>query len=218
MKVCTDACIFGAWFADKVPDHSTILDVGSGTGLLMMMLAQKSRSEVHGIELDLASFKQMKENINQNKWRERLKAYPGDARTYSFPIKYDFIIANPPFFENDLPSDSVREQVAKHSKELTLDELVEIITGNLEPHGGFGILLPYQRWQYFDKLVGYSGFHLSEKLFVRQSLRHDFFRAVLNYSRNKDRYVPSFDLVIQKEDGAYTEEFVELLKDYYLYL
>src|SRR5215471_4333049 len=218
MKVCTDACIFGAWFADKVPDHSTILDVGSGTGLLMMMLAQKSRSEVHGIELDLASFKQMKENINQNKWRERLKAYPGDARTYSFPIKYDFIIANPPFFENDLPSDSVREQVAKHSKALTLDELVEIITGNLEPHGGFGILLPYQRWQYFDSLVAYSGFHLSEKLFVRQSLRHDFFRAVLHYSRNKDRFVPSFDLVIQKEDGAYTEEFVELLKDYYLYL
>src|SRR5215467_9195985 len=70
MKVCTDACIFGAWFADKIPDHSTILDIGSGTGLLMMMLAQKSRSEVHGVEIDLTSFKQLKENINQNKWRE----------------------------------------------------------------------------------------------------------------------------------------------------
>lgn len=218
MKVCTDACIFGAWFADKIPDHSTILDVGSGTGLLMMMLAQKSRSEVHGVEIDLSSFKQLKENINQNKWRERLQVFIGDARTYSFPIKYDFIIANPPFFENDLPSESGREQVAKHSKELTLDELVRVIDNNLEPHGSFGILLPYQRWEYFDKLVAYSGFHLTERLFIRQSPRHSSFRAVLHYSRHKDKFIPSYDLIIQREDGAYTEEAAELLKEYYLYL
>jgi tRNA1Val (adenine37-N6)-methyltransferase len=164
MKVCTDACIFGAWFADKIPDHSTILDVGSGTGLLMMMLAQRSRSEVHGIELDLSSFKQLKENINQNKWRERLKVFPGDARTYSFPVKYDFIIANPPFFENDLPSESGPEQVAKHSKELTLDELVKLIDNNLEPHGSFGILLPFHRWE-GNILTGWS--HIPVFIFPR---------------------------------------------------
>src|SRR3979411_468651 len=143
MKVCTDACILGAWFAAKVPDYSSILDIGGGTGLLMMMLAQKSNSEIHGIELDLSSFKQMKENISQNKWKERLKVFPGDTRPYSFPMKYDFIIINPPFFENDLPSDSAEEQLAKHSKMLTLDELVGVIDKNLEPHGAFGILLPY---------------------------------------------------------------------------
>jgi len=218
MKVCTDACILGAWFAAKVPDHSTILDIGGGTGLLMMMMAQRSRSEIHSIEIDLSTFKQLKENINQNKWRERLKVFPGDARTYSFPIKYDFIIVNPPFFENDLPSLSDREQVAKHSKELTLDELAAVISTNLEQHGTFGILLPFSRWEYFDKLVAYSGFHLIEKLFIKQSPRHQFFRAILHYSRHKDKFVPGYDLVIQKEDGAYTEEFMELMKEYYLYL
>lgn len=218
MKVCTDACILGAWFAAKVPEYCTILDIGSGTGLLMMMLAQKTRSEIFGIEIDLASFKQLKENVQQNGWRERLKVFPGDARTYSFPTKYDFIIANPPFFENDLPSEADNEQVAKHSKSLTLDELVPVIAGNLEPYGSFGILLPYHRWEYFNQLATQQGFYLVENLLVKQTPRHNFFRSILHYSRSKENFSPRFELMIQQEDGSYTEDFIELMKDYYLYL
>jgi tRNA1Val (adenine37-N6)-methyltransferase len=218
MKVCTDSCILGAWFAAKVPEYATILDIGSGTGLLMMMLAQKSGSEIHGIEIDLTAYKQLKENISQNKWKEQLKVFPGDARTYAFPVKYDFIITNPPFFENDLQSETDREQVAKHSKLLTLDETIKIIDKNLQPFGAFGIIVPFHRWEYFDRLASFSNLHLTEKLFIKQSPRHPHFRAILHYSRNKESFVPSFELVIQKEDGAYTEEFVELMKDYYLYL
>jgi tRNA1Val (adenine37-N6)-methyltransferase len=218
MKVCTDACILGAWFAEKLPDFSLALDIGSGTGLLMMMLAQKSQSEIHGIELDLSSFKQLKSNISQNKWKERLKAFPGDVRTHSFPVKYDFIIANPPFFENDLPSEAINEQVAKHSKMLTLAGLLAAIDRNLNVGGSFGILLPYHRWQFFNELAEKSGFHLVEKLFVRQTPKHENFRAILHYGRNKENFVPSFDLTIQRADGFYTDEFRELLKDYYLHL
>jgi Predicted O-methyltransferase len=218
MKVCTDACILGAWFSAKIPEYSTVLDIGSGTGLLMMMLAQRSSAEIHGIEIDLDSYKQLKENISQNKWRERLKAFPGDVRTYAFPAKYNFIISNPPFFENDLASDKEREQVAKHSKTLTLDELITVIDKNLQPFGSFGVLLPYHRWAYFDKLAAAFGFFLTEKLFVKQSLRHGYFRAILHYSRRREQFAPGYELIIQKEDGAYTGEFVELLKDYYLYL
>ena len=218
MKVCTDACILGAWFAAKIPEYCTVLDVGSGTGLLMMMLAQRTRSEIYGIEIDLASYKQLKENINQNKWKERLKVFPGDARNYSFPSKYDFIIANPPFFENDLQSEADNEQVAKHSKMLTLDELLLVMDDNLEPNGTFGVLLPFHRWEYFDRMAIFKGFHLTEKLFVKQSPRHGFFRAILHYSRNHESFVPEEHLTIQKEDGAYTEDFKELMKEYYLYL
>src|SRR5688572_11439929 len=160
MKVCTDACILGAWFAEKLPDYSMALDMGAGTGLLMMMLAQKSQSEIHGIELDLSSFKQLKLNISQNKWKERLKAFPGDVRTYSFPVKYDFIITNPPFYENDLPSELLSEQVAKHSKMLTLEQVIAAIDRNLNPGGSFGILLPYHRWEFFNGLAGQNNFHL----------------------------------------------------------
>lgn len=218
MKVCTDACILGAWFAAKIPEYCTVLDIGSGTGLLMMMLAQRTRSEICGIEIDLASYKQLKQNISQNKWKERLKVFPGDARTFSFPSKYDFIIVNPPFYENDLESESDREQIAKHSKMLALDELLSIMDINLEPNGTFGILLPFHRWEYFDRLATHNNFHLTEKLFIKQSPRHSFFRVILHYSRGHEAFVPEHHLTIQKEDGAYTEDFAELMKEYYLYL
>ncbi|WP_166437128.1 tRNA1(Val) (adenine(37)-N6)-methyltransferase [Niastella caeni] len=218
MKVCTDACTLGAWFAAKIPQYSTVLDIGSGTGLLMMMLAQRAEAEIHGIEIDLGAFKQLKENIGQNGWKERLKAFPGDARSFRFPLKYDFIISNPPFFEDDLQSASEGEQIAKHSKLLTLDELLPVISNNLQPHGSFGILLPYHRWEYFNNLAAYHNFSLIEKLFIKQSPRHSFFRAILHYCRTPDHFAPTFELTIQQEDGSYTPEFVELLKDYYLYL
>lgn len=218
MKVCTDACILGAWFAAKLANHSYVLDVGSGTGLLMMMLAQQSESDIHGIEINLDCFKQLKENIGQNEWKQRLQAFPGDVRQFKFPVKYDFIISNPPFFENDLPSSSAANQVARHSNQLTLSELIAVFDKNLQPSGSVGVLLPYHRWQYFDTLARQHHFYCTEKLFVRQSPLHDPFRAILHYARHEEKYVPSFELIIQDKNAGYTAEFTELLKPYYLYL
>jgi tRNA1Val (adenine37-N6)-methyltransferase len=218
MKVSTDSCIFGAWFAAKMPEYATALDIGSGTGLLMLMLAQKSHGEIHGIELDLGSYKQSKSNISQSIWEDRLKVFPGDARTYSFPGKYDFIITNPPFYENDLLPESERDQIAKHSKMLVLEDLVRTIDEHLSPGGSFGILLPYHRWEYFDSLTTKHRLFLTEKLFVRQTEDHQPFRAILHYGRSKENFIPSFELIIKDSDGAYTQECKELLKDYYLHL
>ncbi len=218
MKVCTDACILGAWFAAKVPDIGYFLDIGSGTGLLMMMMAQKTNAEIHGIEIDLPAFRQLKENINQNKWKERLRVFPGDARTFHFPVKYDFIISNPPFFENDWQSQSEEEQVAKHSKHLSLEELLDTIDHNLQPYGAFGVLLPCHRLEEFELLAARKGFFCTEELLVRQTPRHAPFRAILHYARARENFVPRFELIIQDEHNQYTPEFMELMKDYYLYL
>jgi tRNA1Val (adenine37-N6)-methyltransferase len=218
MKVCTDACILGAWFSAKIPQYSTVLDIGSGTGLLMMMLAQRSQAGIHGIEIDLTAYEQLKENTSQNDWQKRLKVFHGDARSFQFPLKYDFIISNPPFFEKDLLSTDDREQVAKHSKHLTLEALVEVIASNLQPHGAFGILLPYHRWEEFNKLALQQNFSLTEKLIVRHTPKHAPFRAILHYTRNHNQFAPDLELNIKDENGDYTPGFVELLKDYYLYL
>lgn len=218
MKVCTDACILGAWFSAKITTHTTVLDIGSGTGLLMMMLAQRSQADIHGIEIDPAAYNQLKENISQNDWKARLKVFEGDARSFSFPVKYDFIISNPPFFENDLLSSDDREQVAKHSKHLTLEALIEVIANNLQPQGAFGILLPWHRWEEFNKLATQHNFSLTEKLVVRHTPKHAPFRAILHYTRNNNIDARSFELSIKDEHNVYTPEFVQLLKDYYLYL
>ncbi|HUP11147.1 MAG TPA: methyltransferase [Niastella sp.] len=218
MKVCTDACILGAWFSTKIQNYATVLDIGSGTGLLMMMLAQRSQAQIHGIEIDTAAYEQLQENASQNDWRKRLKVFSGDARGFPFPVKYDFIISNPPFFQNDLLSTHEGEQVAKHSKHLTLEALLEVIAANLQPHGAFGVLLPYHRWAEFHTLATQQQFFLAEKLTVRHSTKHAPFRSVLHYSRSQHSSAIDFDLNINRETGGYTPEFVELLKPYYLYL
>lgn len=215
MKVCTDACILGAWFSEKAPSWSSILDIGSGTGLLMLMLAQKHKGEIHGIELDLSAFKQLKDNIGESKWSRELKVFPGDVRHFNFPHKFDFIITNPPFYEKDLEADSHAKNLARHSSELTLAELLTAIDDNLSAEGSFGILLPHHRAHYFEELAKTRHFYLKERLLVRQTPRHDLFRAVLHFSRNRENFIPETELSIQDERGAYTEEFVELMRDYY---
>jgi tRNA1Val (adenine37-N6)-methyltransferase len=218
MKVCTDACILGAWFANKTPAWSQVLDIGSGTGLLMLMLAQKHKGEIKGIELDGSAFHQLKQNIGQSPWRQMLKVYPGDVRAFSFPGKFDFIITNPPFYENDLPAATEAANLARHSKQLTLTDLLTVIDANLTPEGSFGILLPYHRTEYFEELAAGHGFSLREKLLVRQTPRHDFFRSILYFSRRKEGFVPTSELTIQNNEGVYTEDFSELMQEYYLYL
>jgi tRNA1Val (adenine37-N6)-methyltransferase len=214
MKVCTDACILGAWFADKAPGYARVLDIGSGTGLLMLMLAQKHKGDIHGIEIDLDAFRQLKDNIGNSPWRQLLRVHPGDIRSFSFPEKFDFIISNPPFYENDLPAASPSANLARHSKELTLSELLDAIDANLSPHGSFGVLLPYHRSTWFEELASARyGFTL-----VRQTPRHEFFRSILYLSRRKDNFIPTTELSIQDIAGAYTEDFTELMKDYYLHL
>jgi tRNA1Val (adenine37-N6)-methyltransferase len=203
-----------------------VLDIGSGTGLLMLMLAQKHRGLIHGIELDPAAFSQMKENIAGSRWKGSLEAFEGDAREYVFPVRYDLIICNPPFFEGGLLSESGPENLAKHSKELRLSELIRVIGANLESQGSFGILLPYHRTEYFEGLAAASGFRLRERLRVRQGPGYDFFRSMLYFSRRsggipeaKESLAPvETELTIKDGSGKYTEEFTELMKDYYLYL
>jgi tRNA1Val (adenine37-N6)-methyltransferase len=219
MKVCTDACILGAWFAQKTPAYSQVLDIGSGTGLLMLMLAQKHKGEIRGIELDLAAYRQLRDNIGLSPWKNMLKVFPGDVRSFSFPDKFDFIITNPPFFEGDLQSASDSANLAKHSKELTLSELLPVIDANLSPEGSFGILLPYHRAAWFaEQAASRHGFSLREKLLVRQTPGHDFFRSILYFSRHREASIPTTELTIKDSEGGYTPDFVELMKDYYLYL
>lgn len=219
MKVCTDACILGAWFANKTPAWSQVLDIGSGTGLLMLMLAQKHKGEIRGIELDGSAYRQLKDNIGQSPWRQMLKVFPGDVRSFTFSDKFDFIITNPPFYEGDLPAATEAANLARHSKELTLTELLAVIDANLSPEGSFGILLPYQRAAWFEEMAASTyRFCLQEKLLVRQTPRHDFFRSILYFSRRREGFIPTSELTIQNSEGTYTEDFTELMRDYYLYL
>jgi tRNA1Val (adenine37-N6)-methyltransferase len=215
MKVCTDSCIFGAWTVKRLLNSTKILDIGSGTGLLSLMLAQKSSGVHEMIESDPGSAAQARENISESPWHERIRLMEGDVRTYSLPSDYDFIVTNPPFYESDLRSPDEKNNRAKHSESLTLDELISAIRGCLKINGRFSILLPFQRSEYFEKLAGNSGFFLLEKLSVRQSPGREPFRSVFLFGFQKPGSLISNEMIIQDERGKYSIDFTELLKDYY---
>ncbi|PVD52182.1 methyltransferase [Terrimonas sp.] len=218
MKVCTDACILGAWFAEKIPDKSLVLDIGAGSGLLTLMLAQKNNGHFHGIEIDLPSFGQLQQNIANSNRHNHILAFNGDACTYSFPTKYNFIITNPPFFEGDLKSPDAQKNLAMHSTALTLEKLTDVIDENLTPDGSFGILIPYHRTEAYISIARAKGFYLSEKLLVKQTPAHNYFRSILHFTRKKTDAVQTHELTIKDNNNTYTEAFTTLLKDYYLYL
>jgi tRNA1Val (adenine37-N6)-methyltransferase len=238
MKVCTDACLFGAWVAEHISrdidylgnlnilpedielkttlDNNRILDIGSGTGLLIMMLAQKINCNIDGIEIEQECFEQLKENTSQNDWKERINLFRDDIRNFTSDQPYNFIISNPPFFDNDLNSATKGEQLAKHSKELSLEELLEAIDRNLNSNGSFSVLLPYHRVEYFEKKAFQKGFYLVEKMLVRQTEKHEYFRGMLTLSRNyRECTTEEMSIRINNE---YSPEFIDLLKEYYLYL
>jgi len=218
MKVCTDACLFGAWFARKNLHAKSILDIGSGTGLLMLMLAQNHSSDFHGIEIDNFCFQQLKENIGNSKWSDRIELTEGDVRHFSSEWKFDFIVSNPPFYENSLTSPSAGANLARHSSHLTLEELLASINRNLSPSGSFAILLPYHRSEEFESIVKKNDFYVVEKVAVRQSPRHNFFRCIYHCTRTQPEKISENEIVIHHDSGEYTDEFVGLLKDYYLHL
>ena len=217
MKVCTDACILGAWFSRRMAAGARVLDIGSGTGLLMLMLAQRHEGAIQGIELDADACGQLRENIAQSPWASRLKVFEGDVRNIVFPDKFDLIISNPPFFEDDLAAGSTAKNLARHSKALNLSELIDVLDANLARAGGFAVLLPARRTEYFETLAAGRGFHLATRLTISQRPGDEPFRMILQFSRKEEGPASSSGLVIRNDDGSYTMEFVNLMKDYYLY-
>ena len=174
--------------------------------------------KIDGIEIDPDAWLQCKENLESSRWKNQFTIYEGDVRSYSFPEKYDFIISNPPFYENDLSSPSAKKNQAKHSSDLNLRQLVSAIDRNLHLMGSFGLLLPYPRINYLIDCCADFQYSPSEQLNLRQSPQHPYFRSIIWFSKSIQAEVHASELTIMNEAGKYTDEFVNLLKDYYLWL
>ena len=218
MKVSTEACILGAWYARQKNGAMTVLDIGSGTGLLMLMLAQQWQGVFHGIEIDHRAAGQLRENIGRSPWKESCQVFEGDVRIYPLPVAYDFIISNPPFYEQQLKSSDPAINLARHSDSLNLEELLKAIEARLSAEGCVGIILPTDRALQFENMAKEKGFCLIEKLEISHSPSHAPFRSILHLGRKENAPEKHSRLHIRDSAGNYSADFIELLKDYYLYL
>lgn len=221
MKVCTDACVQGAFTAQYLEQThlvpAYILDIGAGTGLLSLMLAQKTEALITAIELDLPAYVQAQQNFSASPWAARLQVASADIREWESGRCFDFIITNPPFYEAALKSNNHQRNQAMHATTLNYRELLLAIQQQLTPTGRFSVLLPYTSFDSFMLQAQQGGYYLQQVLYIRQTPQHDFFRTVGIFGKEVTQTITT-TMSIYDEEKAYTPEFVSLLKDYYLYL
>jgi len=214
-KVSTDACIFGAWVTEKMDLPTRVLDIGAGTGLLMLMIAQKSNAIIDGIEIDDHSFEELQENLRKAEFSSRVFAVKGDARNFLFTHEYDLIISNPPFYENQLLAENAHKNIAWHSSMLKLEELFTVVKKNLSSTGKFAIIIPFARIEETIELASNIGLHANQQALIRHSLHHEYTRVLLLFTYKEDLFQKEI-INIKELDGRYSVRMIELLDDYYL--
>ena len=223
MKVCTDACLFGAWSAadTQIQNAKYILDIGSGTGLLSLMLAQLSKAHITAIEIEDDAFEQTKTNFDLSPWKDRLNAIHSSVQDYATKNKnnlFDCIITNPPFYEGDLNSPDNAKNLAAHSTALPWDALAEAAASLLQENGAWYVLVPTLRAYTMQKFASTYGLQLSQECLMYNDAKHLPIRAMLKFVKQKESAIQRHKIVIKNADQSYTTEFINYLKDYYLHL
>lgn len=218
MKVTTDACIQGAW--TPLPQNARrALDIGTGTGLLALMLAQRNDQLLtDAVEYDGQAAQQAAENVAASRWDNRVRVHRADIRTFEPAHKYDLIICNPPFFSNSLLSGTQNRDRARHDLSLSQSDLARAISAHIAPGGQCSVLLPYTEYRLWLDVAAQMGLHETASLHVRHTPTAQVKRVVGIMTQNPVRDNERAELVIKDETGRYTDQFRKLLGDFYLEL
>lgn len=217
MKVCTDACIMGAYVSKQIPLGSSkkVLDIGTGTGLLSMMYAQNNSASIDAIEIDPSAAWQAKENFAASPWHTQLHAICADINHWTEEKKYNLIISNPPFYEASLKSPDERRNKALHGATLSLQQLLRCISKYLSPGGRAALLLPAVREAEFKQAIVPFQFFGEKVLHIYQRNGGPLFRFIVILC--KEEVIPVYDsFTIYETDKSYTTQFKNLLREYYL--
>lgn len=218
MKVSTDACIQGA-VAQVPAGVAAVLDLGAGTGLLSLMLAQRFPDvNITAIELDTAAFRQAQDNINDAPYRDRITVANEDARTFDPGIMYPFLICNPPFFSNSLKGPADARNQARHDDTLSQEDLLRLMDRVLTPDGTACFLWPAAEQLNWERLLARSGYYLHYRLQVRDRAHTRITRIISICSRIPVANPVEEELIIKDENGTYTALFSDLLSPFYLHL
>jgi tRNA1Val (adenine37-N6)-methyltransferase len=219
MKLGTDAVVLGAYVNPN--QAKNILDIGTGTGILALMMAQKSDAFIHAVEIDEVAALEAEFNFKQSKWLNRISLYSNSIQDFrrEFPdVKFDFIITNPPYFVagNQFEIEDEKRRTARHTNTLSFEELAKIIAELLHEDGTIAMVLPVQEAELFIQIAETYLLFPKEILQVFPKKSKPFNRLVMLFSKQKQNIIQQ-ELVIYNEDNSYTETYYELTKDFYLW-
>jgi tRNA1Val (adenine37-N6)-methyltransferase len=219
MKLGTDAVVLGAYVSPNLAKN--ILDIGTGTGILALMMAQKSDAFIHAVEIDEVAALEAEFNFKQSKWLNRISLYSNSIQDFrrEFPdVKFDFIITNPPYFVagNQFEIEDEKRRTARHTNTLSFEELAKIMAQLLHENGTIAMVLPNQEAELFIQIAETYLLFPKEILQVFPKKSKPFNRLVMLFSKQKQNIIQQ-ELVIYNEDNSYTETYYKLTKDFYLW-
>ncbi len=218
MKIGTDAVLLGAWIEISSAVNS-VLDIGTGTGILALQMAQRSCAElIDAVELEPNAYEEAVENFENSPWADRLFCYHASIFEFTTEIDetYDLILSNPPFYTDKFNSKDKNRNVARSTDSLNFDELLQSVSVLLNATGTFAVIIPFKEEKLFIELAK------SKKLFpyritrVKGNFNSKIKRSLLQFSFIKNNTITQSELVIEKDRHIYTKEYIALVQDFYL--
>ena len=214
MKVGTDGVLLGAW--TDLSHSRRILDIGTGTGLIALMLAQRCMdARITAIDLDSAAVEQAQENIQASPWKDRIEALQQDICTYHPNGTFDTIVSNPPYFIDSLKCPDGQRNTARHTDTLDADRLIGKVSELLTSDGRFSIILPAEQTEDLIRVAGEKGLHPSRQTWVITRPGLSPKRILMEFRKIPVTLQPD-ELVIELERHVYSEEYIALTQEFYL--
>ncbi|REH54488.1 tRNA1Val (adenine37-N6)-methyltransferase [Tenacibaculum gallaicum] len=220
MKIGTDSVLLGAW-CDLGGYPDTILDVGSGTGVISLMLAQRSDAmTIDAVEVDESAYEQTVENFEQSAWGDRLFCYNASFVEFVEEMaeeeeEYDIIISNPPFYTDDYETEDVARNKARFTSSLSFEELVQGVSEILSENGRFSSIIPFKEERNFIKLAEKHNLYVNRTCRVKGNPTSEIKRSLLEFSFT-EATVQEEELIIETKRHQYTDAYINLTKDFYL--
>lgn len=215
MKVGTDGVLLGAW--TKIGDAKQILDIGTGTGLIALMLAQRSgNSIIDAIEMDEDACLQASENVQRTKWENRIKLFHSRFQDFGLNHKYDLLVSNPPYFSQSLKNPNEKKTLARHNDSLPLSELLLKSKDLLLPTGRMSLILPTSEGTEFIKMASNEGLNCSRLTKVIPKTGFKEKRLLLEFSFQHVVCEETELFIENKERHDYSQQYKDLTKDFYL--
>jgi tRNA1Val (adenine37-N6)-methyltransferase len=218
MKVGTDGVLLGAWTAVDCAT-SFVLDVGAGTGLVAMMIAQRNTNAVvDAIDIDKDACEQASENIEKSPFKGRINVIHQSFPEYTAAKKYDLIVSNPPFFANSLKSPDGKRSMARHNDTLPLKQLIGHATGMLSEHGRIALILPISLSGELDFIIATHRLYRTRRTDVvpAEGLKSKRFLIELSPKRTPGKYAATNTLVLETRERTRTPQYQKLTNDFYL--
>jgi len=215
MKIGTDSILFGSWLKMNL-SYKSILDIGSGTGLLSLMMAQKNpKALITALEIDDDAFNQAEGNIANSKWVNRIELVHTDANLWSSNSKYDLLISNPPYFDNSLKSENSARTKARHQIDFKIEDLLRLWEKHGSEKSELACVLPNNQAELLINLAENKSYFLKHQTLVRSTKEGKVIRQLLLLSKEKAPIIMS-ELCIYTLDKQYTKAYIDLTVDFYL--